>query len=413
MQHLDEGTIHAWIDGELTPEQASELEAHVKDCATCAAMVAEARGLVAASTRILTALDQVPGGVLPSVPDIASAPVQAARRRWYQRTDVRAAAALLFVAGTSLVVVQSRDLRSKSAMMATADKAPAAAASAIATETAGAEAAGRAEPGMADAANVSPLATAPAVGEGAVSSEAQPQKTSARPVSPRAPEQRFGATAGARNQSLQQKVMADDRVSAGVTRDESQLSKEEASKRRAADAANLPAPPAAPAVPPIARIGAATPAATAPQVGVRSAPTALEATVVTGVESTPATGPLRMVRSDSTSGAKRTVYEVSRGVEVTLTESQAEAESDFAAKDVARQNAAAPERAKAAREAQVQSGRVAGAVADARPAPPSAPVPPPISSISWIDRGKRYTLTGRLNVKDLEAIKARLMQARR
>ena len=30
MQHLDEGTIHAWIDGELPPDEASRVEAHVK-----------------------------------------------------------------------------------------------------------------------------------------------------------------------------------------------------------------------------------------------------------------------------------------------------------------------------------------------------------------------------------------------
>ena len=80
MQHLDEGTIHAWIDGELSPEQGDEITAHVAECPECAAMVAEARGLVAASTRILTALDDVPGVVIQSIPDIASA--QTVRRRW-------------------------------------------------------------------------------------------------------------------------------------------------------------------------------------------------------------------------------------------------------------------------------------------------------------------------------------------
>lgn len=97
MQHPDEGTIHAWIDGQLSPEQGSEITTHAAGCAECAAMVAEARGLVAASTRILTALDDVPRGVIPGVPDIA--PAQIARRHWYQRTDLRAAAALLFVVG--------------------------------------------------------------------------------------------------------------------------------------------------------------------------------------------------------------------------------------------------------------------------------------------------------------------------
>src|SRR5579862_5271807 len=66
MQHLDEGTIHAWIDGALSSDEASRVEAHVASCAECAAKVAEARGLVAASSRIVSALDATPGGVLPA-----------------------------------------------------------------------------------------------------------------------------------------------------------------------------------------------------------------------------------------------------------------------------------------------------------------------------------------------------------
>ncbi len=66
MQHLDEGTIHAWLDGELPPEERAALEAHIAECEQCAAAVAEARGFIAASSRILTALDSVPGGVIPA-----------------------------------------------------------------------------------------------------------------------------------------------------------------------------------------------------------------------------------------------------------------------------------------------------------------------------------------------------------
>ena len=61
MQHLDEGTIHAWLDGALSPDEAAAVERHAAECAACSALVAEARGLVAASSRILTALDAAPG----------------------------------------------------------------------------------------------------------------------------------------------------------------------------------------------------------------------------------------------------------------------------------------------------------------------------------------------------------------
>ena len=65
MQHLDEGTIHSWLDGALSPEEAARVEAHVAECAECRAKAAEARGFSAGASRILTALDDVPSGVVP------------------------------------------------------------------------------------------------------------------------------------------------------------------------------------------------------------------------------------------------------------------------------------------------------------------------------------------------------------
>ena len=53
MQHLDDGTIHAWLDGALGTGDAAAVEAHVATCRACAGRVAEARGLIAASSRIL------------------------------------------------------------------------------------------------------------------------------------------------------------------------------------------------------------------------------------------------------------------------------------------------------------------------------------------------------------------------
>jgi hypothetical protein len=97
MQHLDEGTIHSWLDGALGPDEAARVEAHIAECPQCAAAVAEARGFIAASSRILTALDDVPRGVVP-----AAAPV-----KWHNRAVWRAAAAVLVVAVGSLVVLRN------------------------------------------------------------------------------------------------------------------------------------------------------------------------------------------------------------------------------------------------------------------------------------------------------------------
>lgn len=112
-QHLDEGTIHAWLDGALAPDESARVEAHASSCTECAALVAEARGLIAASSRILSSLDAVPAGVLPGSDRITDqlAVLRARRaattRRWWQDRRVLAAASVVLVAGISSVVWRS------------------------------------------------------------------------------------------------------------------------------------------------------------------------------------------------------------------------------------------------------------------------------------------------------------------
>jgi anti-sigma factor RsiW len=98
MQHLDEGTIHSWLDGALSADEAARVEAHVKECPQCAAAVAEARGFIAAASRILTALDNAPRGVTP----------MAAPKKRFDPIVWRVAATLLVVAAGTLVVVRNR-----------------------------------------------------------------------------------------------------------------------------------------------------------------------------------------------------------------------------------------------------------------------------------------------------------------
>src|SRR5947207_8176643 len=100
MQHLDEGTIHSWLDGALSADEAARVEAHVKECAQCQAAVAEARGFIAASSRILTALDNAPRGVMPA----------AAPRKRIDPMVWRVAATVLVVAAGTLVVVRNGGL---------------------------------------------------------------------------------------------------------------------------------------------------------------------------------------------------------------------------------------------------------------------------------------------------------------
>jgi hypothetical protein len=104
MQHLDEGTIHSWLDGALSADEAARVEAHVKECAQCQAAVAEARGFIAASSRILTALDNAPRGVIPA----------AAPKRRMNTFAWRVAATVLVVAAGTLVVVRTGSYRARS-----------------------------------------------------------------------------------------------------------------------------------------------------------------------------------------------------------------------------------------------------------------------------------------------------------
>jgi hypothetical protein len=112
-EHLDEGRIHAWLDGALPPDESARVESLATACTECAALVAEARGLVAASSRILSSLDAVPGGVIPGVESGTDqlAALRARRRetsrRWWTDRRFVAAASLVFVAGVSSLVWRS------------------------------------------------------------------------------------------------------------------------------------------------------------------------------------------------------------------------------------------------------------------------------------------------------------------
>ena len=141
MQHPDEGTIHAWLDGQLPRDEAAAIEAHVADCRPCADVVAEARGLIAASSRILMALDAVPRGVAPKQPDVApiavpheptpnavvdlrarAAAVAAAKpapRRWLRGPSLAAAAAVIVAVGSFAVLRNRTDTLSVASEVAT------------------------------------------------------------------------------------------------------------------------------------------------------------------------------------------------------------------------------------------------------------------------------------------------------
>jgi hypothetical protein len=120
MQHLDEGTIHAWLDDALGAEDAARAAAHVAACRSCADAVAEARGLIAASSRILTALDAV-----PNVTHTRRGGGDGRRSlgTWLVRERI-AAAVTLVVAGGALALVMSRQAAERPQAVVALESAP-------------------------------------------------------------------------------------------------------------------------------------------------------------------------------------------------------------------------------------------------------------------------------------------------
>ena len=53
MSHVDEGTLHAYLDGELPPSERAGLEAHIAQCASCRTRLSDERAL---RERIVAAL---------------------------------------------------------------------------------------------------------------------------------------------------------------------------------------------------------------------------------------------------------------------------------------------------------------------------------------------------------------------
>ena len=272
MQHPDEGTIHAWIDGELSQEEATALETHLAECGECSASAAEARGLVAASSRIVSALDIVPGGVIPAA--------RVKRRPWYAGAQFRAAAAIAIVAGASMLVMRDQKEATMDSVLAVSAPAPAPA------------------PATSEADN--PLA----------------QSAASTSTTPNA-----NAPAEAARDLAKEKAAS----TPSRERREDQATRRVAESPASADvAAPAPPPPAMAVAAPLAR--SAADEAASMKAGKAERDSAqrrfsaqLGDAVVTGVatESVPA---LRELRSDSSTAVRQTTYEAWPGVQVVLTD---------------------------------------------------------------------------------------------
>lgn len=170
-ERVDEGLIHAWLDGELDAVEAARVEQLVAEDAEWGAAAAEARGLIAASSRILGALDVVAGDVIPRGGSAAgtAAPVfgesrvtkPTVARRGIVPTWMRIAAGFVLVAGVAYLGRGRGEMGSPPTM-----------ASDVASDAVGAS----------TSAAVSG-ATSP-VASGAVTDAAAPARTAATPIAP-------------------------------------------------------------------------------------------------------------------------------------------------------------------------------------------------------------------------------------
>src|SRR6478735_1168626 len=93
VQHAEEGTLHSYLDGELTPAEVIELERHLSVCAPCRAKLTEAKSFLGLADELIPLLDTVPAGT--KAPATAPKP----RRGWPVRPAVLAWAASVVLAG--------------------------------------------------------------------------------------------------------------------------------------------------------------------------------------------------------------------------------------------------------------------------------------------------------------------------
>ena len=114
MSHVDEGTLHTYLDGELSPDERQAVDNHLSQCATCRASLAEERALLDRASAVL-------GSARPV--ERPAPPFEQLRRAskpspWRVRRSIAWAASIVLAIGLgySLRSEQSREATDKFAL---------------------------------------------------------------------------------------------------------------------------------------------------------------------------------------------------------------------------------------------------------------------------------------------------------
>ncbi|MFN2572430.1 MAG: anti-sigma factor [Gemmatimonadales bacterium] len=91
MSHVDEGTLHAYLDGQLPSSERAALEAHLAQCANCSATLVEARALLARANSMLGTARPVERP-MPPLEQLRRMP---RRAPWHVRTSLAWAASVV------------------------------------------------------------------------------------------------------------------------------------------------------------------------------------------------------------------------------------------------------------------------------------------------------------------------------
>src|SRR5690349_10992429 len=95
MPHVDEGQLHAYLDGELTPVERARVDEHLAGCAACRTRLDEERELVERASKLL-------GFALPGdrpAPPLSALARPRPRRFWHVRMPLAWAATVILAIG--------------------------------------------------------------------------------------------------------------------------------------------------------------------------------------------------------------------------------------------------------------------------------------------------------------------------